>query len=156
MEKKDEKAKQLLAGGIPATAKPFELIGYRELRAHLAGQMSPTEPDEADAQPLRLKVGAARSVGRTNRWLAAAAALRLAQNRAKRPAAEVDARLDVTGHPDPRALAGHAESLTQHPDAAGSIIYFEGTLAQCAKRPGDAPGDGHFFPAVPAGIAIDV
>ena len=51
-EKKDEKAKQLLARGIPATAKPFELIGYRELRAHLAGQMSPTEPDEADAQPL--------------------------------------------------------------------------------------------------------
>ncbi len=34
-----EELKALVARGIPATAKPFEFIGYRELRAHLAGQM---------------------------------------------------------------------------------------------------------------------
>ena len=33
-----EEVKALVAQGIPATAKPFEFIGYRELRAHLAGQ----------------------------------------------------------------------------------------------------------------------
>ena len=30
----------LVARGIPETAKPFEFIGYKELRAHLAGELS--------------------------------------------------------------------------------------------------------------------
>jgi tRNA dimethylallyltransferase len=37
----------LLARGIPATAKPLTFIGYRELRAHLAGEMSLSEAKEA-------------------------------------------------------------------------------------------------------------
>ena len=32
--------KDLVGRGIPAAAKPFEFIGYRELRAHLAGELS--------------------------------------------------------------------------------------------------------------------
>lgn len=34
-----EELKALVARGLPATTKPFEFIGYRELGAHLAGQM---------------------------------------------------------------------------------------------------------------------
>jgi len=35
-----EEAKELVARGIPSTAKPFDFIGYRELRAHLAAELS--------------------------------------------------------------------------------------------------------------------
>lgn len=35
-----DEVKDLLARDIPAAAKPFSFIGYRELRAHLAGEMS--------------------------------------------------------------------------------------------------------------------
>mgnify|MGYP001617133408 CR=1 FL=1 len=35
-----EEVKNLIARGLPANAKPFQFIGYRELRAHLAGKMS--------------------------------------------------------------------------------------------------------------------
>ena len=39
--------KELLARGIPPTAKPFGFIGYRELRAHLAGELSWPEAVQA-------------------------------------------------------------------------------------------------------------
>jgi tRNA dimethylallyltransferase len=35
-----EEVKALLARGVPATAKPFEFIGYAELRDHLEGRLS--------------------------------------------------------------------------------------------------------------------
>ncbi len=35
-----EEVKELVARGIPSTAKPFDFIGYRELRAHLAAELS--------------------------------------------------------------------------------------------------------------------
>lgn len=34
-----EEVKELVARGVPATAKPFQSIGYGELRAHLAGEL---------------------------------------------------------------------------------------------------------------------
>lgn len=37
----------LLAQGVPATVKPFEFIGYRELRAHCAGKTSLPEAVQA-------------------------------------------------------------------------------------------------------------
>ena len=42
-----EELQALLARGIPATAKPLTFIGYRELRAHLAGEMSLSEAMQA-------------------------------------------------------------------------------------------------------------
>jgi tRNA dimethylallyltransferase len=42
-----EELQALLARGIPATAKPLTFIGYRELRAHLAGEMSLPEAMQA-------------------------------------------------------------------------------------------------------------
>ena len=38
-----EEVKALLAQGVPATAKPFEFIGYTELRQHLEGRLSHRE-----------------------------------------------------------------------------------------------------------------
>jgi tRNA dimethylallyltransferase len=35
-----EEVRQLVAGGLPEHCKPFDFIGYRELRAHLSGSMS--------------------------------------------------------------------------------------------------------------------
>ncbi len=35
-----EEVKELVARGVPSTAKPFDFIGYRELRAHLAAELS--------------------------------------------------------------------------------------------------------------------
>ncbi len=43
----------LLTRGIPATAKPLEFIGYREMRAHLAGEMSLPEAVQAIQQATR-------------------------------------------------------------------------------------------------------
>ena len=42
-----DEVKNLLARGVPPTAKPFEFIGYRELRAHCAGEMSLPEAVQA-------------------------------------------------------------------------------------------------------------
>ena len=39
--------KDLLARGVPATVKPFEFIGYRELLAHCAGEISLPEAMQA-------------------------------------------------------------------------------------------------------------
>lgn len=38
-----EEVRRLVAAGIPATAKPFQFIGYGELRAALAGEIEETE-----------------------------------------------------------------------------------------------------------------
>jgi len=38
-----EEVRALLARGVPATAKPFEFIGYAELREHLEGRLSREE-----------------------------------------------------------------------------------------------------------------
>ncbi len=45
--------KELEARGIPATAKPFEFIGYRELRAHLSGELGLQETVQAIQQATR-------------------------------------------------------------------------------------------------------
>lgn len=48
-----EEVKQLVARGIPPGAKPFEFIGYRELRAHLAGELGLAEAVQAIQQATR-------------------------------------------------------------------------------------------------------
>ena len=48
-----DELKALVARSIPATAKPFEFIGYRELRAHLAGELSLPEAVAAIQQATR-------------------------------------------------------------------------------------------------------
>ncbi len=48
-----EELRALLARCTPATAKPFEFIGYRELRAHLAGEFSLPEAVRAIQQATR-------------------------------------------------------------------------------------------------------
>ncbi len=48
-----DEVRQLLAAGLPEDAKPFDFIGYRELRAHLRGQLSLAEAQAAIAQATR-------------------------------------------------------------------------------------------------------
>ncbi len=48
-----DEVKSLIARGIPATAKPFEFIGYRELRAHLSGEHDLAETVRAIEQATR-------------------------------------------------------------------------------------------------------
>jgi len=48
-----EELRDLVARGIPVTAKPFEFIGYSELRAHLAGEMNLPEAVAAIQQATR-------------------------------------------------------------------------------------------------------
>jgi len=48
-----DEVKDLLAQGIPPAAKPFEFIGYRELRAHCAGELSLPEAAKAIEQATR-------------------------------------------------------------------------------------------------------
>ena len=48
-----EEVRELVARGIPATAKPFEFIGYRELREHLAGRLGLPEAVQAIQQATR-------------------------------------------------------------------------------------------------------
>ncbi len=48
-----EEVKDLVARGIPATAKPFQFIGYSELRAHLEGKQSLKEAVAAIQQATR-------------------------------------------------------------------------------------------------------
>jgi tRNA dimethylallyltransferase len=48
-----DEVRQLLAAGLPLDAKPFDFIGYRELRAHLCGQLSLAEAQAAIAQATR-------------------------------------------------------------------------------------------------------
>ncbi len=48
-----EELKDLVARGIPVTAKPFEFIGYSQLRAHLAGEMNLPEAVAAIQQATR-------------------------------------------------------------------------------------------------------
>ncbi len=45
--------RHLLAAGFPEDAKPFDFIGYRELRAHLRGELSREEAEAAIAQATR-------------------------------------------------------------------------------------------------------
>jgi len=44
---------RLLAAGLPGDAKPFDFIGYRELRAHLRGELSLEEAAATIAQATR-------------------------------------------------------------------------------------------------------
>ncbi len=48
-----DEVKDLLPRGIPPTAKPFEFIGYRELRAHCAGELSLPQAVKAIEQATR-------------------------------------------------------------------------------------------------------
>lgn len=48
-----EEVQRLVAAGIPAAAKPFQFIGYRELRAHLEGKCSLEETIAAIQQATR-------------------------------------------------------------------------------------------------------
>jgi tRNA dimethylallyltransferase len=48
-----EEVAALTAEGAPKTAKPFEFIGYRELRAHIAAGQPPASAAEAIAQATR-------------------------------------------------------------------------------------------------------
>ena len=48
-----DEVRRLLAAGLPLDAKPFDFIGYRELRAHLCGQLSLAEAQAAIAQATR-------------------------------------------------------------------------------------------------------
>jgi tRNA dimethylallyltransferase len=41
-----DEVRSLLASGLPENAKPFDFIGYRELRAHLRGQLTLNEARE--------------------------------------------------------------------------------------------------------------
>ncbi len=48
-----DEVKKLLARGIPPAAKPFEFIGYRELRVHCAGKLSLPDAVKAIEQATR-------------------------------------------------------------------------------------------------------
>jgi tRNA dimethylallyltransferase len=48
-----DEVRHLLAAGLPEDAKPFDFIGYRELRAHLRGQLPFAEAQAAIAQVTR-------------------------------------------------------------------------------------------------------
>jgi len=48
-----EEVRQLLAGGLPEDAKPFDFIGYRELRAVLRGEISVADAAVSIAQATR-------------------------------------------------------------------------------------------------------
>lgn len=48
-----EEVRGLLAAGLPENAKPFDFIGYRELRAHLRGETSLEDAAAAIAQATR-------------------------------------------------------------------------------------------------------
>ncbi len=48
-----DEVRQLLARGVPGDAKPFQFIGYGELREHLAGKMSLDEAAAAIQQATR-------------------------------------------------------------------------------------------------------
>lgn len=48
-----EEVRQLLAGGSSAAAKPFDFIGYRDLSAHLRGEISLDEARAAISQATR-------------------------------------------------------------------------------------------------------
>ncbi len=48
-----EEVRGLLATGLPENAKPFDFIGYRELRAHLRGELSLEDAVAAVAQSTR-------------------------------------------------------------------------------------------------------
>lgn len=48
-----DEVRRLLAAGVPATAKPFQFIGYSELRAHLDGKCSLEETIAAIQQATR-------------------------------------------------------------------------------------------------------
>lgn len=48
-----EEVRGLVAAGLPPTAKPFEFIGYRELRAHLEGRLSLSQALKAIQQATR-------------------------------------------------------------------------------------------------------
>jgi len=48
-----DELEELLARGVPPSAKPFEFIGYRELRAHLAREIDLAEARRAIQQATR-------------------------------------------------------------------------------------------------------
>ena len=48
-----EEVRRLVASGLPADAKPFDFIGYRELRAVLNGKMKLEEATAAIQQATR-------------------------------------------------------------------------------------------------------
>jgi tRNA dimethylallyltransferase len=48
-----EEVRTLMQAGLPATAKPFEFIGYRELREHLEGRLSLSQALKAIQQATR-------------------------------------------------------------------------------------------------------
>jgi tRNA dimethylallyltransferase len=48
-----DEVQRLMASGLPEAAKPFDFIGYRELRAHLRGEMKMEDAKSAIAQATR-------------------------------------------------------------------------------------------------------
>jgi tRNA dimethylallyltransferase len=48
-----DEVRRLIASGLPEAAKPFDFIGYRELRAHLRGEVKMEDAKSAIAQATR-------------------------------------------------------------------------------------------------------
>jgi tRNA dimethylallyltransferase len=48
-----DEVKQLIASGLPENAKPFQFIGYRELRSHLRGEITLADAGAAIQQGTR-------------------------------------------------------------------------------------------------------
>lgn len=77
-----EEVRGLLAAGLPENAKPFDFIGYRELRAHLRGEISLEDAAAAIAQATR------RYAKRQITWFRRESGVRWHENFGDDPAAQ--------------------------------------------------------------------
>jgi tRNA dimethylallyltransferase len=87
-----EEVQRLLASGLPENAKPFDFIGYRELRAHLRGETT------LEAARSAIQQGTRQYAKRQLTWFRREANVHWLAGFGDQPAIQASARLWLTEH----------------------------------------------------------